>query len=123
MFAAGMKPSMNAIETPPSANATGMPESSRIRAQATKRIEISWGVIGRRPFHAAGGRHFLEDLYRVLEREQRHAESHQRVRYPQRRRPDRVGGPAFAPCLPGVLPDLHGDECAQQERQDVAEED
>src|SRR6185437_16418247 len=117
-----MNTSMNVTDTAPSANATGMPDRRRISAIATNRMPISFGVMKSRPCRVAA-RDILDDLHDVFEREEPHAERHQRIGYPQVRRPDRVGGPAFDPGFARVLPDLDGDERAKRERQYVAHED
>src|SRR5665213_1461880 len=107
---AGMNTSMNATETAPSANATGIPENSRISVPATNSRPISCGPIAR-PLVAAQ-RDFLDDLHDVFERDQREARADQCERDPQRRCPHRFGAPAFTPRDRHVLPDLHGEECA-----------
>src|SRR6185437_14194178 len=125
MFADGMNASINATETLPSANATGMPDKSRISATTTNRMPISLGLMSPRAVDAVHDaahamQAIVDHLHDVLDREQRHADRHHPVRDPELRRPHRIGGPAFTPRLPGVGPYLDGDEAAKQQRQDVA---
>src|SRR6185437_15481447 len=121
MLAAGMKPSMKPTETTPSANATGMPENSSTSVVPMKRMPSSCSPTLRSA--CFGVDHFLDDLHDVLERDQGQPDRDQRERDPEVRGPDRIGGPALAPGLRGVLPHLDAQEAAQQQRQHVAGED